>query len=662
MGREIAWCEIELNKNNPDNWINKIKNQIALIKSINSHENILKYINSWYDASQGIYIIIEELCSGGNINSNYKYIQKPKLKLIKKWIKEILTGLDYLHSNSIIHHDIKCENIFLDRISGHLKIGCIGALEKLQNGSDHFEKYIGTPEFMAPEVNEGNYNFKADIYSLGITLIELLTVQKPYKECEGALNIYINKKKGILPESFKNISDKGIRDFILLCLNKENKRPTAKEILESNKWLNDKNISENNSIIEIKGALRQKNFYLNNRYKSGGNIAIQKNHLSNKNVIKYSSKMFNTFNLNKKISWHTNKNNSGNINYKNNSSFSYKINLNNKSPTTSRTDNLIISNRSFNHLNDEENHDINEKNNKIIDDYISNNSNMNSNNISRDYSYNNIIHLNILNPENLSKNSSIINKPIIKEKNDSPYGLNTFNSGKNHKKFFSPEQKNSKKVLIPHLNFGSIQNNQNNNNYQKINSFRESNQYKINNNNSSSIKSINIHNDENECNQNEYYENDYYINYNIIYTIKYDDNKEITCEYNYLKDSVDLIIQNLKEIMNIEAMDIILLKNEFGKKIHEFMDIKKLKIFFNKYYMIMNKFKFLGNLCKKFDKIMDEKNLKNNENNQNNQNNEINDKINENNGNKKFNNVIEKIKDYQNKKIVINNINNSYKK
>ena len=94
---------------------------------------------------------------------------------------------------------------------------------------------------MAPEVNEGHYNFKSDIYSLGLTLIELLTVQIPYKECEGALNIYINKKKGILPESFKLITDSGIRDFIMICLNRESKRPTAKELLEKNEWLNNKN-------------------------------------------------------------------------------------------------------------------------------------------------------------------------------------------------------------------------------------------------------------------------------------------------------------------------------------------------------------------------------------------------------------------------------------
>ena len=451
VAREIAWCEIRLNKNNLENAINKITSQINLLKSINEHQNLLKYINSWYDNSQNVYIIIEELCSGGNINSNYKYIRKPKLKLIKKWIKEILTALDYLHSNNIIHHDIKCENIYLDRISGNLKVGCMGSIEKLPSGVDHFEKYAGTPEFMAPEVNEGKYNFKADIYSLGLSLIELLTVQKPYKECEGALDIYINKKKGNLPESFKLITDKGIREFIMLCLNKENKRPSAKELLEKNKWLNDKKNCENNSIIEIKGSLRQKNFYLNNKYKSGGIIDVKR--LSNKNVIKYNSKIFNAFNLKSKNSFYTNYNSSGKlannsntINNDKSSSFSYRNNIIfNKSTTTSRTDNFF-SNKSNIH-NDEENNEPKINTNKIIDDIYSNNNNFNSNNESRNCSSNNLINLNNINVDS-SKNNKILNKPIIKERNDTNLNFsinNRFNLAQNKKQYFSPDEKNNKK-------------------------------------------------------------------------------------------------------------------------------------------------------------------------------------------------------------------------
>ena len=537
--------------------------------------------------------------------------------------------MDYLHSNNIIHHDIKCENIYLDRISGNLKIGCIGSIESLPMGVDHFEKYVGTPEFMAPEVNEGKYNFKSDIYSLGLSLIELLTVQKPYKECEGSLNIYINKKKGIMPESFKLIKDKGIREFIMLCLSRENKRPTAKELLESNEWLNNKNNCENNTIIEIKGALRQKNFYLNNKYQSGGNIFIRR--FSSHNTVKYNSKIFSTFNLLSKKSWRTNRNNSNNdlinisnnkINYDKSSFSSIKNNMIfNKSTTTSRTDNFFS--KSLIHNNDEENHD----HNKIIDDF-------NSNNVSRDFSSSNLIHINNMNalsPNNIS-NNSIINKPIIKEKNEANNRLNP-----NYKKYFSPEQNDRKEILIPRLNLMPIQNK--NNNYSKLNSFRETIQNKLNTN-SSSIKSINILYDENEYNNN-YHENDdnnneYNINYNIIYSIKFNDDKILTCEYNYGKDTVEIIINNLKEIMNLDTNDIILLKNEFAKKVQGFIDKKRLQIFFQKYYDIINSIKILGNMCKKFDKIFNAKNINSNE----------------------FKDVLEKIKDYQTKKNIINIIDN----
>ena len=235
-----------------------------------------------------------------------------------------------------------------------------------------------------------------------------------------------------------------------------------------------------------------------------------------------------------------------------------------------------------------------------------------------------------------NKNLEIINKPIIKERNSSKID-------EKHKKFFSPEQRGKeKKIFIPHLNFNPIQNlnNANSKNYHKIYSFRETFHDKISINSFSSIKSINIHYDENEYDENDD-NNDYYQNFNIIYTIKCFDNKTITCEYNCEKDSVVLIIKNLKQIMNIDVNDIVLLKNEFDKKIHSFMDRKKLQIFFNKYYMIINKFKLLGNMWKKFDRIINGKKLKNDEN------------------NSKIKEITEKIKDFQLKKNIINKLNNN---
>ena len=97
--------------------------------------------------------------------------------------------------------------------------------------------------------------------------------------------------------------------------------------------------------------------------------------------------------------------------------------------------------------------------------------------------------------------------------------------------------------------------------------------------------------------------------------------------------------------MNIDSNDIILLKNEFAKKIYGFMDKKKLQIFLQKYYIILNKFKMLGAISRKFDKIINEKNIKND-----NQNN-----------NTQVLDILEKIKDFQNKKNIINSLINNYK-
>ena len=92
--------------------------------------------------------------------------------------------------------------------------------------------------------------------------------------------------------------------------------------------------------------------------------------------------------------------------------------------------------------------------------------------------------------------------------------------------------------------------------------------------------------------------------------------------------------------MNLDINDIILLKKEFNKNLNEFMDKKKIQIFFEKYFFILNKIKIMGKICKKFDKIINTKNMKN-----------IDDK-----------DIIEKIKDFQEKKIIINNINKNKNK
>ena len=255
--------------------IEKIEN----IKKL-KHPNLLEYISVWFEESKNRVIVITELLQGGNLREHRKYQKKLKIKLIKKWIKQMLNALDFLHSNDYIHHDIKCQNILVDRVSGNLKLGDLFCIEKLGN-REYFTKYIGTEEFMAPEVKEGKYNFKADVYSLGLTIIQLLTMEKPYREFQRKISIYEAKKSGKYPLSFNQIKNEEIKNFISLCLKDEKERPTCKELL-NNKWLNNNESPDHNSSLEIINNLRQKKFILDNNF----NCYINENSdLSNNNGI-----------------------------------------------------------------------------------------------------------------------------------------------------------------------------------------------------------------------------------------------------------------------------------------------------------------------------------------------------------------------------------------
>ena len=230
------------------------------MKTLN-HPNIIKYYSCWLDQNNKKVIMITEFFTGGNLKHHLKISKPLRLRVIKKWIKEILNGLIYLHSKDIIHRDIKCDNFFIDKINGIVKIGDLGE-SKFLKGYDFLTNFVGTEGFIAPEVHEGKYNTKADIYSLGMAIIEMLTLETPYKECDGILQIYDKEKKNIFPESLKKICNLNVVNFIKLCLKNQNERPSAKELL-FNKWLNDDLSDENDKPVFIKEKLRLNAFKIN---------------------------------------------------------------------------------------------------------------------------------------------------------------------------------------------------------------------------------------------------------------------------------------------------------------------------------------------------------------------------------------------------------------
>ena len=128
-----------------------------------------------------------------NLNSRGKVIyREPQFKVIrskplKSWSRQILLGLQYLHSRDppILHRDLKCDNIFVTGQTGVVKIGDLG-LATIKRHGGNAKSVIGTPEFMAPEMYEENYAEPVDVYAFGMCLMEMVTNEYPYEECKNA--------------------------------------------------------------------------------------------------------------------------------------------------------------------------------------------------------------------------------------------------------------------------------------------------------------------------------------------------------------------------------------------------------------------------------------------------------------------------------------------
>lgn len=173
------------------------------------------------------------MITGGSLRQYLKRMVKPKLKVIKNWCIEILKGLDYLHTykidgkvTPIIHRDIKCDNIFINSNSGEIKIGDLGLSTTMKNS--YTSSVLGTPEFMAPELYEEYYGTEVDIYAFGMALLEMLTREAPYRECQNPAQIYRKVVNRDFPLSLSRILDEQVKEFIMSCLDDRMKRPSAR--------------------------------------------------------------------------------------------------------------------------------------------------------------------------------------------------------------------------------------------------------------------------------------------------------------------------------------------------------------------------------------------------------------------------------------------------
>ncbi|KAI3652518.1 hypothetical protein MP228_001943 [Amoeboaphelidium protococcarum] len=229
-GEVVAIKQVKL-ADIPKSEVASIMLEIDLLKKLN-HQNIVKY-SGFIKTKDFLYIVLE-FCENGSLQTTLKKFGQISEGLVAVYVYQVLEGLIYLHEEGVVHRDIKAANI-LSTKEGHVKLGDFGVATKL-NEPQGESMVVGSPYWLAPEVIEMQQPGTAsDIWSVGCTVIELLTGEPPYFQCSpmAALFKIVQDDHPPIPEVASSVAS----DFLMSCFQRDpNLRISAKKLIK-HQWL-----------------------------------------------------------------------------------------------------------------------------------------------------------------------------------------------------------------------------------------------------------------------------------------------------------------------------------------------------------------------------------------------------------------------------------------